>query len=224
MGALYLSGGGDREQTLAIDREFAGELAGGKSLLYLPMAMDPGDISYEACYEWIKSVFAPLGVQDITMWVDFKGKTMEDLKRYSAVYIGGGNTFSLMHTILQSDFHVHLSAFKEEGGMIYGGSAGAIVMGSHIATCTHMDDNDVHLKTRAGLSFLDDFSIWFHYEEENDPLIHQFIQAYRKPVIALSEETGLKIQSGKMEILGTKPAHTFDRNQMKRVIEPGRCI
>ncbi|MCA0148425.1 MULTISPECIES: Type 1 glutamine amidotransferase-like domain-containing protein [Rossellomorea] len=224
MGALYLSGGGDRDQTLLIDREFAGELTGGKSLLYLPMAMDPDDISYEACYEWIKSVFAPLGFQDITMWVDFKGKTMADLKRYSAVYIGGGNTFSLMHHILQSDFHVHLSAFKEEGGMIYGGSAGAIVMGSHIATCIHMDDNDVQLKTRGGLSFLNDFSIWCHYEEENDPLIHQFIQAYRKPVIALSEETGLKIKSGKMEVLGTKPVHIFDRNLMKRVFEPGRPI
>ncbi|MGG3912935.1 Type 1 glutamine amidotransferase-like domain-containing protein [Rossellomorea vietnamensis] len=222
MGALYLSGGGDRDQTLAIDRVFADELAGARSLLYLPMAMDPGDISYEACYEWIKSVFVPLGVKDITMWVDLRGKTQDDLKRYSAVYIGGGNTFSLMHNILQSDFHVHLSAFKEEGGMIYGGSAGAIVMGSNIATCIHMDDNGVQLKTRDGLSFLNDFSIWCHYEEENDPLIHQFIQEYRKPVIALSEETGLKFKSGSMEVLGTMPAYVFSRDLTKRVFEPGR--
>ncbi|MCR8850331.1 Type 1 glutamine amidotransferase-like domain-containing protein [Rossellomorea sp. SC111] len=224
MGVLYLSGGGDSDQTLAIDREFAGELTGGKSLLYLPVAMNPGEISYEACYEWIKSVFAPFGVKDIAMWLDLRDKTLEDLKRYSAVYIGGGNTFRLMHNFLQSDFHVHLSAFKEEGGTIYGGSAGAIVMGSDIATCIHMDDNDVQLKTRDGLSFLNDFSIWCHYQEKNDPLIHQFIQVYRKPVIALSEETGLKILSGRMEVLGTKPAYVFDRDLIKQVYDPGRFI
>ncbi|KPL58903.1 Type 1 glutamine amidotransferase-like domain-containing protein [Rossellomorea vietnamensis] len=224
MGALYLSGGGDRDQTLAIDKEFAGELSGGKSLLYLPVAMDPGEISYETCYEWIKSVFAPFGVKDIAMWEDLRGKTLQDLMRYSAVYIGGGNTFRLMSNILQSDFHVHLSAFKEKGGTIYGGSAGAIVLGSNIATCTHVDDNDVLLKTRNGLSFLDNFSIWCHYEEGNDPLIHQFIQAFHKPIIALSEETGLRILSGRMEVLGTKPAYVFDRDLIKRVFEPDRFI
>jgi dipeptidase E len=186
--------------------------------------MNSADISYDECYKWVHGVFTPFGITDITMWVDLRGKTLKELKKFSAVYIGGGNTFSLMHALLQSGFHAIMTTFKDEGGIVYGGSAGAIVMGSNIETCGHMDENDVHLKSRRGLSYLNDFSIWCHYEDENDLLIHQFIETYRKPVIALSEETGLQIKSGRTEVLGTKPAYVFDMDLMKRRIEPGSAI
>jgi dipeptidase E len=224
LSSLYLSGGGDKEQTRGIDKVFASELVGGKPLLYLPVAMNPGDISYEECYKWVHGVFLPFGIADITMWVDLKGKTLKDLMGFSAVYIGGGNTFSLMYHILQSGFHTLLTNFIEEGGIVYGGSAGAIVMGSNISTCVHMDDNDVMLKTRKGFSFLNDYSIWCHYVAENDPLIDQFINSNRMPVIALSEESGLHIKSGRIEVLGTQPAFVFDLSLKKRSIEPGCTI
>ncbi len=221
MSVLYLSGGGDKEQTREIDRVFAGELDGGKPLLYLPIAMDPTQISYGDCYQWVHSVFAPFGITDITMWGDLRGKSLKDLKEFSGVYIGGGNTFNLIHSILQRGFHTLLTSFKEEGGLIYGGSAGAIVMGSDISTCEHMDENAVLLKGRRGLSYLDDYSIWCHYDGEQEPLIHRFINTYRKPVIALSEETGLRVENGRIKVLGTQPAFVFDSTMNKEAFEPG---
>lgn len=223
MSALYLSGGGGKEQTKCIDRVFASELDGGKPLLYLPIAMNPDDISYEECYKWIQGVFTPFGVSDITMWVDLRGMTLDDLKGFSGVYIGGGNTFSLMQDFLQSGFHTILTRFIDEGGMIYGGSAGAIVAGSNIATSIHMDDNQVGLKTFNGLRLLEDFAVWCHYEEENDPLISSFIEVHDQPVIALSEETGIVRKNGRMIVLGTKPAFVFD-TEIKRAVEPGRMV
>ncbi|PFA67691.1 peptidase [Bacillus sp. AFS015802] len=221
MGGLYLSGGGDEKQSWGIDSVFARELGRGEPLLYLPIAMDQGEIPYVECYEWIQGVFAPFGITDITMWRNLRGKTLDDLKKFSAVYIGGGNTYRLMHSILQADFHSALSTFKE-GGIIYGGSAGAIVLGSNIATCAHMDENAVELKTINGLGLIHDYSIWCHYTDDHDPLIHQFITANQQSVIALSEETGLQMKDGRMEVLGTSPAYVMDRD-MKRRIEPG-CI
>lgn len=221
LSGLYLSGGGGREQTCEIDKVFASELDRGKPLLYLPIAMDPAQISYEDCYQWIHSVFGPFGITDITMWLDLRGKSLEELKEFSAVYIGGGNTFNLMHSILQDGFHAPLTAFKEEGGLIYGGSAGAIVMGSNISTCEHMDENTVLLRASKALSYLDDYSIWCHYEEENDHLINRFIDTYGKPVIALSEETGLQVKNGRTKVLGTIPAYVFASSKKKETIEPG---
>ncbi|NMH70982.1 type 1 glutamine amidotransferase-like domain-containing protein [Bacillus sp. RO3] len=223
MSGLYLSGGGDKEQTKEIDRMFAGELDGGKSLLYLPIAMNSDAISYEECYKWIQDVFDPFGVRDIIMWEDLRGKTLDDLMAFSAVYIGGGNTFRLMYDILQNDFHTKLIRFIDEGGSIYGGSAGAIIAGSNIGTCLHMDENQAGLKTLKGLCLMEDFAIWCHYEEENDDLIRSFIKSYDKPVIALSEETGLYIKSGSIVVLGAKPAIVFDDDSMKP-IEPGGII
>ncbi|MCA1058949.1 Type 1 glutamine amidotransferase-like domain-containing protein [Rossellomorea aquimaris] len=220
MSNLYLSGGGDKEQTYEIDRVFAGELGSGKPLLYVPIAMNTAHISYEDCYKWIYSVMDPFGITDITMWTNLRGKTSKDLMKFGAVYIGGGNTFSLMHDILQSGFSSQLTTFIDEGGLIYGGSAGAIVMGSHLATCEHMDNNDVQLRDRSGLSYLGDYSIWCHYDTDNDDLIHRFIDTYSKPVIALNEETGLQVKNGRMEIMGTEPAYVFDVDKMKKRVEP----
>ncbi|KSU85849.1 MULTISPECIES: Type 1 glutamine amidotransferase-like domain-containing protein [Fictibacillus] len=98
MGKLILAGGGDAEQTLPIDKVFESLINKKKPLLYIPIAMDTNSIPYDSCFIWINSVFNPLGVQGITMWTESEldNKSAEDLRQFSAVYIGGGNTFSFL--------------------------------------------------------------------------------------------------------------------------------
>ncbi|MEK4670125.1 Type 1 glutamine amidotransferase-like domain-containing protein [Niallia sp. FSL R7-0271] len=115
-----------------------------KPLLYIPIAMD-GAIPFDECYKWINSVFKPLGIQEITMWTDLSNKTLEDLKQFSAIYIGGGNTFSLLNAIQISKLDKVLEEYIENEGVIYGGSAGAIILGANI-TCSHMDANKTNLQ------------------------------------------------------------------------------
>lgn len=156
MGKLILAGGGDAEQTLSIDKEFANLIDKEKPMLYIPIAMDTNSIPYHSCFNWINNVFNPLGIEDITMWTEseLNNKSIEDLKQFSAVYIGGGNTFDLLKDIRETFFTNVLKEYFATGGIIYGGSAGAIIFGKDIRTCSHMDSNDVGLKKFNGLGLV----------------------------------------------------------------------
>ncbi|QHE51488.1 Type 1 glutamine amidotransferase-like domain-containing protein [Pontibacillus sp. HMF3514] len=220
---LFLSGGGDEIQTKDIDQAFVQSINKHKPMLYIPIAMDEKHIPYESCYEWITNAFKSIGVNHITMWTDLCGKSLEDLQGVSSVYIGGGNTFSLLHELTQTGFIDVLSLYIAKGGIVYGGSAGAIVLGKDIRTCAHMDTNKIGLKMTEGLNLVDEYAIWCHYHPEQDELIHTYQKDYQQNVIALTEETGLKITEQGIKVIGSKKAYCFSR-EGKSVLEVSHYI
>jgi len=222
MGYFFLSGGGDKEQTKEIDQVFIKQINLNKPLLYIPIAMDEA-IPFDECYKWINSVFKPLGIQEIIMWTDLSNKTLEDLKQFSAIYIGGGNTFSLLNAIRISKLDKVLEEYIENEGVIYGGSAGAIILGSNIMTCAHMDANNANLQNFEGLNYIQDYSIWCHYEMENDSFIWSYIKNYKKNVIALPEDTGIFYSKSGIEVIGTSPAFIF-KDEDKILVQPKSFI
>lgn len=222
MGYFFLSGGGDKEQTKEIDQAFIKQINLNKPLLYITIAMDEA-IPFDECYKWINSVFKPLGIQEITMWTDLSNKTLEDLKQFSAIYIGGGNTFSLLNAIRISKIDKALEEYIENEGVIYGGSAGAIILGANIMTCAHMDANNVNLQNFKGLNYIQEYSIWCHYEMENDSLIWSYIKNYKKTVIALPEDTGISYSKSGIEVIGTSPAFIF-KDEDKILVQPKSFI
>ncbi len=210
MGTLFLSGGGDKQHTEKFDQEFLAEIGIAKPLLYIPIAMKQIK-SYEECYEWVESVFKPLGIQEISMWTDLNGKSLNDLEQFSAIYIGGGNTFSLLSDLRSSGFDALLTEYVQAGGILYGGSAGAIILGSDIKTCAHLDSNDVQVTDFNGFGLIGDLAIWCHYSGSDDDLIGDYINKTGISVLALSEETGAYVKSGMIRITGTKPAFLFNK-------------
>lgn len=222
MGAIFLSGGGDRKHTEKFDALYTHELDKNMPLLYIPIAME-GTVSFRECEKWIKSVFEPLGFNKIEMWTDLNNKTLGDLSKFSALYIGGGNTFLLLNHIRRSGFSQLLEKFVEMGGIVYGGSAGAIILGEDIRTCAHLDENHIGLNEFGGLQLLQGLAVWCHYKQEDDALIEQYIQANGFPVLALSEQTGTVIQQGTIQVTGTKPAFLFAENK-KRILSSGSTL
>ncbi|QHZ49150.1 type 1 glutamine amidotransferase-like domain-containing protein [Bacillus sp. NSP9.1] len=221
MGKLFLSGGGDKEQTQALDRRFAEEAGPRKPLLYIPIAMDAS--MFDDGFQWIQRVFKPLGIKDITMWTNLKNKTIQDLDHFSAVYIGGGNTFQLLKHIRDAQFSDVFKNYFANGGIIYGGSAGAVILGQNIMTCSHLDKNTFGVRRFQGLQLAGEYSIWCHYSHENDPLIKQYIKKFHNPVIALTEETGALVSSKGILAVGSKPACVF-RGERKFVVYPDDFI
>ena len=51
---LLLCGGGAGEKTVLANKKFNEIIDHSKKVLYLPLAMDESDHSYDDCYEWIK--------------------------------------------------------------------------------------------------------------------------------------------------------------------------
>ncbi|KAA0560473.1 Type 1 glutamine amidotransferase-like domain-containing protein [Rossellomorea aquimaris] len=215
---IFLSGGGNEEQTEMIDKEFVKAIDHNKPLLYIPIAMQ-GEIPYEDCYKWIHSVFNPLGITEIEMWTDLEAKSLEDLRKFSSIYIGGGNTFYLLNTLRETGFDEILKEYTDKKGIVYGGSAGAIIFGRDILTVSHMDPNHTNLKTFEGFNYIDNYSLWCHYETSNDDLIKKYVNKYGYSVIALPEETGIVMNEGGLKVIGSSPAYIF-RNSDKYVFEP----
>lgn len=223
MSPLFLSGGGDEQQTRYLDQTFVEHIAKQKSLLYIPIAMDEGSKSYESCFNWISATLTPLGINDIKMWTDLHNKTLEDVLDFSAIYIGGGNTFNLLHDLYQASFIDVLVKYLKQGGIVYGGSAGAIIFGRDIATSSYMDTNEKNLKRTEGLNRVHGYSIWCHYNPEHDNLILKYIQEHEEAILALPEETGLMVTKQKICVIGDGVAYRFTKKGKER-IEAGCMI
>ncbi|WP_175989182.1 Type 1 glutamine amidotransferase-like domain-containing protein [Bacillus sp. Marseille-Q1617] len=223
MGTIVISGGGNEQQTEDIDRHFVSLLNRARPLLYIPVAMEPSSVSYEACCEWIKGVFSPLGIKRIVMWTDLEDKSLVELMDFFAVYIGGGNTFRLLKILKDTHFSKLIREYLKTGGTVYGGSAGGIVLGSHIMTCALNDENKEHLENNEGLGLLDRYAILCHYEKGQQTFIRSFINNFQLPVIALSEETGLCIKGCEIQVIGNKNAVVFD-DDGNREVEIGALL
>ncbi|MGM0751650.1 MAG: Type 1 glutamine amidotransferase-like domain-containing protein [Bacillota bacterium] len=219
---LFLSGGGDKEQSEMIDKEFVETLDLTKPMLYIPIAMQ-GEVPYEGCYKWIHNVFNPLGINEIEMWTDLEAKSLEDLSTFSSIYIGGGNTFNLLNDLRETGFDKILKEYVDNNGIVYGGSAGAIVLGRDILTSSHMDPNHTDLKTFEGLNCFGGYSIWCHYENSSDDSIKEYVNKYGYSVIALPEETGVFLHDGIVRVAGSSPATIFREGDIK-VINPDEIV
>jgi dipeptidase E len=223
MGHIVISGGGDADQTRKIDRHFASLLNPELPLLYIPVAMGSSIASYESCYEWMTRVFRPLGIDHIEMWTNLEHKSVADLQNYSGVYLGGGNTFHLLRTMNDSHFSNVIKTYLKNGGTIYGGSAGGIVLGSHIMTAANSDENKYCSGDYAGFKLLGKYAIHCHYKKDDRSFILSVIKRYQLPVIALPEETGLSIQDHRIKVIGNKEAAVYDNNGI-HVIGIGNVI
>ena len=206
---IILAGGGGADDSLPLDKVFSGWIRPEGRMLYLPIALR-GVRTFESCFEWITSTFAPLGIKDITMWTSLIEHLGSGLDAFNGVYIGGGNTFSLLKELQESGFDQHLKAYADSGRPIYGGSAGAVVLGRDILTVLHMDKNNVELKQTMGLDLAQGYSIWPHYTDADHDLIHSYIEQRYYPVLAISERSGIVVDGDQLHDKGFEPAHRFD--------------
>ena len=148
---LILGGGGDSADSIETDILIKNLVSKkNKRILYVPIALR-NHIPFEDCYKWFTNTFSPEEFE-IEMLKSFKDIAFDKLKTFDLVFIGGGNTYSLLSEIRENEFDKLLEKFSETG-YIYGGSAGAIILGKDITT-TH-DENKTNLKSFHGLSLID---------------------------------------------------------------------
>jgi dipeptidase E len=216
---LILAGGGDADVSAPLDRIFA-EWTGGGRMLYLPIAMETG--AYSACERWIRSVFEPLGVKDIEMWTDLSGRSEPSaLDRFASVYIGGGNTFRLLHLVRESGFDEALVQFVRRGGPVYGGSAGAILLGRETSTAAHADANYLGLTDLRGLDLVGGASVWCHHSSAERAALAQWRAAHDEPLIAIAEASGYVVEGDRARVVGTEPVECVSRDGRRVALRPG---
>tara|TARA_B100002003_G_C13935411_1_gene454245 strand:- start:270 stop:788 length:519 start_codon:yes stop_codon:yes gene_type:complete len=130
-----------------------------------------------------------------------------NLDDYDAIYIGGGNTFKLLKEINKTTFDKKLVNYFKNGGIIYGGSAGAIIQGADINTallCKDADVNNVNLKDTSGLNLIKDYDIQAHFEPDQIKEHQSHIEKTNRNVIAIPEESALFFDGNEFKVIGLK--------------------
>ena len=209
---MFLSGGGSGEDSRELDEEFIKKIDKDKPLLYIPLAREP---PYESCLDWIKSNFKIFQFNKFEMVKSLEELKNKKLKNYSGIYIGGGDTYKLLNDLRISGFLKVLSDYVKSGGIVYGGSAGAIIFGKNISTAN--DKNEVKITDFKGLHKVGKFSIYCHYVDSEKEKVELYIKKNKNPVIALPEKTGITIDKDDVKVVGTEPVYIFDGENLSKV-------
>ena len=117
------------------------------------------------------------------------------------------------------------------GGIVIGGSAGAVIFGYDIDIISTMDPNNVELVDTKGFNVMNGVSIFPHYtnkksklsEEENLLRLNNFTNAIKSfsmingDVIAIPEEDAIFVNEGELEILGNRPFFYFKNGESQEL-------
>jgi dipeptidase E len=216
---IYLSGGGNEEQSFPLDKFFFETFPKNGNFLYIPVALR-GNKLYSTAHLWMKKVLELHNRNDVQFEVadDLAKYQHKDLKKFDAIYIGGGNTWNLMQELRDSDFSQNLVSYIKNGGVVYGGSAGAIVLGKNIDT--HDDENKINVKDTTGFNLLGDYSVACHYTDEQERPFREWAVSHKSSIVCLSEETGLIFGDNSVLCVGTKPCIIYFASGVKKEITP----
>ena len=201
---LYLCGGGSGRQIKNALLHFSRTIDKTKPILYIPLAMESE--KYDGCYNWFKEEIKNMKVENFEMVRSSLELSNCVLSNYSALFIGGGNTYKLLSELKEYSNYENIMNYLNNGGIIFGGSAGAIVFGKSIDTCLLDDGNIVDLKDKKGFNMLNDYSILCHLNKKNFKRNSNYLKENLKKekIIYLPEEDVILISDNKASIIGKK--------------------
>ena len=227
---LILCGGGSGEQNTLANQKLNEIIDHTRPILYVPLAMNENDHPYDSCYEWIQGELSNVDIPSIEMVTNFEELATKNLQNYSAIFIGGGNTYKLLLGLKQSGAFNKIRDYINNNGIVIGGSAGAVIFGYDIDIISSMDSNDVNLTDTKGFNSISGISIFPHYtnkkskltEEENEQRLNQFTNSIIKfsqtvgEGIAIPEEDAIYVNGDSIEVIGTRPYYTFKNGKVEK--------
>ena len=156
---LFLNGGGDGPQAALAYQRFSEIIDHAKPLLYIPLAMEPE--RYPGCLAWITEEFKELRLAGINMVSSMEELYRTDFANYCALFLGGGNTYRLLAGLKASGCFEKIADYIRHDGVVFGGSAGAILFGADIDSCACDDNNGTDLTDTAGFDVLNGLSLLY---------------------------------------------------------------
>lgn len=210
---VFLCGGGADVQTVEAYKRLNEVIDHSKPCLYVPLAMESE--MYDSCYEWIKDELKNIAFPYIEMVKSADELTAKNMNDYSVIFIGGGNTFKLLKDLKVSVAFDRIKEYLNNDGVVFGGSAGAIIFGEDLESCRLDDENEVNLNETSGFDILNGISILCHYTNrtaEKDEKSRQYLLevSKRRKVVALPEEVTLFVNGDDIEVIGNKPYYFFE--------------
>ena len=214
---VFLCGGGAGEQTIEANKRLNEVIDHAKPCLYIPLAMEAD--MYDSCYTWITGELKDLDIPYIDMVRSVEELAEKELSEYSVLFIGGGNTYKLLNDIKRCGMFEKIREYLANGGVAFGGSAGAIIFGEDLESCKLDDPNEVDLKETAGYDVLVGISVLCHYTNrttEEDEKSKEFLLSIsdHRRILALPEEVTVFVNDDKVEVIGDRPYYYFEKGEI----------
>lgn len=210
---LILNGGGEGNQVKSARELLNSLIDHSKKILYIPLAWV--DSNYDSCLEFMTNELSDVDCIGIEMVKSGEEIVNKNLSDYACIYIGGGNTYKLLSELKTSGAFDKIRDYLiNEDGIVYGGSAGAIIFGKDLDSCNTDDDNEVGLIDNTGFDMINGYSLLCHYtsrDSERTELSRKYLLelSKTKPVYAIPEEDTIFIDNGFIHVIGSKDYYLF---------------
>lgn len=196
-GFLYLGGGGSADDEANLWNE---AFQPSQRIVIWPFAL-PRD-RWDGTLEWFTGAMAKRDGFSTTSL--FGSISLVDtvpgggLEAADIVVIPGGNTFELLGILRSQGLLEDLKSFIQRGGKVYGGSAGAILMGADIGLADvepgGMDPNTVALQDTQGLGLVGDIAVFPHWDPRSSNTgYEEWAKETGSRVLCLPEKSGVVV-------------------------------
>lgn len=219
---LILCGGGAGEKNVLANAKLNEIIDHSKPILYVPLAFDEMEHPYDDCFKWIQGELSKVEIPYIDMVRTFEELSSKNYNNYSAIFIGGGNTYKLLKGLKESGAFNKIKRYIDDDGIVLGSSAGTVIFSNDINIISSMDPNEVGLTDTKGFDVLNGVSFFPHYtnikkkltEEENKIRTQKFTDSIiqfsnHNRVIAIPEEDAIYINGNTWIVIGTLPYYIF---------------
>ena len=162
----------------------------------------------------------------VTSGNDLFSKKLDD---YCAIFIGGGNTYKLLKDLKNSKSFDKIKNFINNDGIVFGGSAGAIIFGKDINSCRMQDKNDVGLKDTKGFNIIKDYSLLCHLNRndgikfnrnKNSDYLLDFSKENK--TIFLPDDDTIFVTDNEIKIIGNSDYEVYKNRKCEIVINDKR--
>jgi dipeptidase E len=226
-GTLIISGGGNAKATEIVDSIFLEHLKANQVCL-IPIAKTVQVKEFRNSVKWLSNKLNSLSTVKIDVALILDLKKVISIDKNTALYFGGGNSYKLLKLIMESGFYLKLKRFLDEGGIVYGTSAGAVIMGKNIST--YIDDEYLEVNKQKnynieqGFSLIDNFSLLTHYKKGDELRLLNYFKKYNNRVIAIPEGTALLVKNKKIKIIGAEGVYIFNSDMSKTFLSVNETI
>lgn len=183
----------------------------------------------DAQFDRARRSLAEVGV--VVEHLRFDGELTGRITGSEAVFTGGGNTYALLSRLRASGALDALARRVREGMPYVGTSAGSNIAGPNILAT---NDWNVVAATQFDGMHLVPWVINPHYKETDpamapgsetrDQRIAEFLGMNDLPVLALEEETAIRVEQGTATVVGRGRARVFRRGVEPLWLSPGERV
>lgn len=210
---LILNGGGIGNQVKSARELLNNVIDHSKKILYVPLAWH--DDTFKGCLEFMTNELSDVNFTGIEMITSADEILNKNLKDYACIYIGGGNTYKLLSLLKQSGAFDKIREYLiKDDGIVYGGSAGAIIFGKDLDSCNTDDVNEINLIDNSAFDMINGYSLLCHYtsrDETRTEISRKYLLelSKTKPIYAIPEEDTIFIDNNSIIFIGSKTYYEF---------------